>query len=231
MTNAILPPYASYYLKGNDTWSPSQQHLNFFFSLLIMKVGDGRWGRLPTPRIWILEISSQTLYEPRGLGLKSYAIPHDTKSHRISFTSRQEEKGNEGGWGKLKWAEASCAELFSAYDLFLFCSVGTPWETWKRKGSAGLFPSRRVHWKSLWKSLTDSSETDSKRNENDVTKQKDPEDQKTLNTAHPFNYISLHALLPNTQESFSLWQGGQKLSRKIKTNQQNTKAYSEKINK
>lgn len=158
--------------RPSNTW--------IFFSLLIMKVGDGRWGRLPTPRIWILEISSQTLYEPRGLGLKSYAIPHDTKSHRISFTSRQEEKGNEGAWGKLKWAEASCTVLFSAYDLFLFSPVGTPWETWKRKGSAGLFPSRRIHCKSLWKSLTDSSEIDSKRNENDVTKQKDPEDQNKL---------------------------------------------------
>lgn len=104
MTNAILPPYASHYLKGNDTWLPSQQHL-IFFPRLIMKVGDGRWGRLPTPCIWILEISSPNFVWTRGLCLKSCAIPHDTKRHwRRSFASKPEEKV-ERSWRGGNWSE------------------------------------------------------------------------------------------------------------------------------
>lgn len=41
MTNAILPPYVLYYLKGNDTQLPSHQHVN---SLLIMKWGGEKGG-------------------------------------------------------------------------------------------------------------------------------------------------------------------------------------------
>lgn len=41
MTNAILPPYVSYYLKGNDTQLPSHRHVNSSPLIMTLEGGEG----------------------------------------------------------------------------------------------------------------------------------------------------------------------------------------------
>lgn len=150
-------------------------------------------GRLSMPRIWILEISFQTLYEPRGLRPESCAIPHDTKITDKALLPNWKRKWK---WGSSRGTEVgrASAALSSAQDLFLFWSVESPLINMEKKGLcsyslliASVEISPGLIWVWLQEGLELHGQTERSRGTEEIP-----------NTTHPFNYVSLHSLLPKT---------------------------------